>query len=385
MIIRALFLFLLIAFPAAGESSAKLVYLGIENDPYYEPQPLYTGLSLRDIKRPIDGVRLGLRESRVLSRALDIKFELEEILISREGVAEAVREIQTTQPIAVLLDLPSELIRTALEQAGPEDLYINIRDRSDRWRRNSCQKNLLHTIPSYAMLSDALAQYLRFRGWTDVLLLHGETETDLDQSNAARLSASKFGLRIMEERTFELTNDPRRRDRSNIALLTGGVTHHVVWLTDSEGDFGRYVPFATYAPRPIIGSEGLSPKAWHWTFERYGAPQLNQRFRRFANRDMTSEDWSSWIAVKSIIEAVRKAGTAKRGNVREALLSAELSIDLYKGVPGNFRSWNGQLRQPILLPTHNAVIAVAPLDGFEHQFSTLDTLGLDEAESSCER
>ena len=50
----------------------------------------------------------------------------------------------------------------------------------------------------------------------------------------------------------------------------------------------------------------------------------------------------------------------------------------------SFRPWSGQLRMPILLTTDNAVIDIAPLDGFLHQTNTLDSLGQDEAEFECE-
>lgn len=373
--------------PATAQDAARVVYLGLVDDPYYEPQKLYTGLSLRDRDRPLGGARLGLRDSSVLGRALGVDFILDEVLVPPEGLSEALGALRAgqtqTQPLAILLDLPADLMGQALAEAGPDALFINIRDRSDVWRGASCTRALLHAMPSFAMLSDALAQHLRARGWTDVLLLHGQTPADAEQAEAARRSAAKFGLRVVDDRAFELTNDPRRRDQSNIALLTGGVRHDVIWLIDDEGDFGRYVPFATFSPRPVVGSEGLTPTAWHWTFERYGAPQLNQRFRRRADHDMAAGDWAAWLAVRAVAEAVVKVGSAERKDVHQALRSQDLSIDLYKGVRGNFRDWDGQLRQPILLVTHNAVIAVAPVEGFEHQFDTLDTLGADRAESGC--
>lgn len=371
--------------PAAAQDVVRIVYLGLAEDTRYEPKPVYTGLSLKDIERPVAGLQLAFRDTRVLGRALGVRFELEEVLTSKEALAEAIRSEQASAPLAILLDLPPEPMAMAVGLAGPGDLFINIRDPSDRWRGTECATALLHTAPSYAMLNDALAQYLRARGWSDILLLHGATGADLEQVEAARRSAAKFGLKIAEERAFELTNDPRRRDQSNIALLTGGVRHDVIWLIDSEGEFGRYVPFATYDARPVVGSEGLTPQAWHWTFERYGAPQLNQRFRRISDRNMTSEDWSAWVGVRVLVDAVAQAGTAERAAVHDALLSQDLSVDLYKGVRGNFRDWDGQLRQPLLLATHNAVISVAPVEGFEHQTDTLDTLGTDRPESLCQR
>lgn len=359
------------------------MYLGIEGDLRYEPQRLYTGLLLRDRHRPLDGARLGFRDSRVLGRSLGVSFELEEVLATQENLEDALRAVHETDPLAILLDLPLEAMEKALADARQNDLLFNIRDGSNRWRAENCATNLFHTPPSRAMLSDALAQHLRARGWTDVLLLSGPTEEDAKQVENVRRSAAKFGLRIAQEISFEQTNDPRRRDRSNIALLTGGVRHDVIWLVDDYGDFGRFVPYATYDARPVVGSEGLRPVAWHWTFERFGAPQLNQRFRRLAGRDMASEDWAAWVAVKSIVEAVTKAGTSERTAVGQALRYPNLYVDLYKGVRGSIRDWDGQLRQPILLATDNAVINVAPIDGFEHQLDTLDTLGVDRSESAC--
>ena len=54
-----------------------------------------------------------------------------------------------------------------------------------------------------------------------------------------------------------------------------------------------------------------------------------------------------------------------------------------KAPPGSFRRWNRQLRQPILLHTHNAVIERAPLPQFLHATNHLDTLGLDQPDSDC--
>ena len=65
------------------------------------------------------------------------------------------------------------------------------------------------------------------------------------------------------------------------------------------------------------------------------------------------------------------------------MTSDDFTFDLYKGTPGSFRAWNHQLRQPVLLHTHNAVIDRAPLPGYLHQHNHLDTLGLDAPENRC--
>jgi ABC transporter substrate binding protein (PQQ-dependent alcohol dehydrogenase system) len=384
MIARALAAFLLLAVPAAATDAIRIVYLGLDGDSYYEPQPVYTGLSLKDRPRPVEGVLLGQRDTRVLGRALGLSFEFEEVFLKGEDApSDVLADLSAEGATAVLLDLPGDEMRSALSGAVAGDIVINIRDGSAGWRDADCVAGLFHTIPSDAMLSDALAQHLKARGWDRVLMLVGPHQDDAADAETARRSAAKFGLTIAEERAFVLANDPRQRDQSNLDLLTGGVRYDVVWLVDSEGDFGRFLPFATHDPRPVVGSEGLRPLAWHWTLERYGAPQLNQRFRRLADRDMTSGDWAAWVAVRAVAEAATAAGSAEKSAIREALSSPDLSVDLYKGVRGNFRSWNGQMRQPVVLATHNAVIGIAPLEGFTHQTDVLDTLGLDREESRC--
>ena len=65
------------------------------------------------------------------------------------------------------------------------------------------------------------------------------------------------------------------------------------------------------------------------------------------------------------------------------MLSEDFRLDGFKGAILSFRAWNGQLRQPIPLVHPRALVALAPMDGFLHRRSLLDTLGLDEPESRC--
>ena len=58
-------------------------------------------------------------------------------------------------------------------------------------------------------------------------------------------------------------------------------------------------------------------------------------------------------------------------------------MDTYKGFQSDFRPWNNQLRQNLLISVSNAVIARAPIDKFEHAINDLDTLGIDEPENEC--
>ena len=371
---------------ARAAESLNFVYLGRDADPEYQPTKAYTGLVLRDRKRPLDGARVALRESKITGRALGLRFKLEEAMLAPGAdAAAAVRKLAAETGAGVfLLDLPFEdLARTARALEAAPLVLFNVRHGDDALRGAACAPGLFHTLPSDAMLMDALAQYLKHMTWQSVLVLQGEEPGDARLVAAFQASAKKFGLEVAQVRPFTLGNDPRERDRNNIRLMTALADYDVVFLADTLGDFGRYVPFQTLLPRPVVGTEGLIAGARHWTYERHGAPQLNQRFEKRAGYRMTATQWAAWAAVRAVVEAIARTGQSDAAALRAYLVSEEINLDLYKGNPGGFRPWDNQLRQPILLHTHNAVIARAPLDGFLHQTNNLDTLGADRAQSPC--
>ena len=68
--------------------------------------------------------------------------------------------------------------------------------------------------------------------------------------------------------------------------------------------------------------------------------------------------------------------------VQNYLLSSKFGLGAYKG-KSFFRSWNGQLRQPILLAAPRSMVSVSPQEGYIHPLSELDTMGKDQPESTC--
>ncbi len=370
---------------AATKETVSFAYLQRENDPAYVQHRSYTGLVLRDRTPPLAGAKTAMRESRVIGRSIGVKFELRESMLGvDEDVIDALTALIGEGVRFFLLDLPlQDVTRAAGALADRDVILFNIRHGASELRGRDCSPVLFHTAASDAMLMDGLAQFLFKRNWTDVLVLEGEEEPDLVLSAAFQASARKFGLNVVEVRPFVLSNDPRVRDQTNVALLTGDADYDVVFLADTLGEFGRYVAYQTYHPRPIVGSEGLIAGAWHWTWERHGAPQLNQRFDHIAKRHMKDADYAAWAAVKSVVEAMVRTESHEPASLRDYLMSEAFILDTYKGAPGNFRPWNNQLRQAVLLHTHNAVVARAPFEEFLHQTNTLDTLGEDQPETEC--
>jgi ABC transporter substrate binding protein (PQQ-dependent alcohol dehydrogenase system) len=286
----------------------------------------------------------------------------------------------------VLLDLPDDAIQTALATApaalGPS-IFFNIGSGLDALRGTACLPNLLHTYPSEAMRGDAIAQYLAARSWTQTLLLFGPRPQDKLQQDAFMRAAKRYGVKVGKSTQFKLSTDPRERALSNVRLLTNDKAYDVVAVVDSDGEFARGVPFNTQWPRPVVGANGLTALAWHPQGDLNGGPQLSRRFVRAARRPMAGQDWAAWAAVKALVGVLTESPKATLPEQLKLLRSGQVAVDGFKGPRLTFRAWDGQLRQPVFLAHGDGVAAVAPLEGVLHPTDILDTLGVDEKESTC--
>ncbi len=387
---RILLLLFLLLVPglAAAQQTVTFGYLGLEKDPRYARLKTYANLVLRPAIDPVDGAMTAMRDARIVGRALKMKFALE---VVREKDPEALlaafdKLYEERETRFFLVDLPGPALAEFAARLRDRDvLLFNISATDPELRGEKCQANLLHVIPSRNQLMDGLAQFLAQKQWREVLVLVGPREEDKVLADTFIASHKRFGGKLAERREFLPTNDPRAREQNNIRLLTSGVDYDAIFVADSRTEFGRFIPYNAYLPRPVVGSVGLVPSAWHWASERFGSPQLNQRFERQVKRKrkMSDFDWAAWTAVRSLLEAITRTKSADLTTVREALLAPDARLDVYKGAPASFRTWDHQLRQPILLHTSDAVIAYAPLSQFLHARNTLDTLGVDEPMSAC--
>lgn len=361
-------------------------YLELAGDSRYSERSAYARIQLRSNTRPLAAAEVALEEARMTGRIVGTEFALERYRGDNlQALLSKVEQWVSEDAIHfILLDLPADVLaRLAAKTRGQDLLLFNVSAAQGELRRSECQAQLMHTLPSQAMHTDALLQYLVSKGWRKLLVLEGPLATDAELVKAFQHSAKRFGAELVAIKPFELGNDPRRREGNNIALLTAGESYDAVVVADSEGEFGRYVPYQTKSARPVVGTTGLVPSAWSWVWERHGAPQVNQRFNEHAGRNMAATDWAAWVAVKAIVQSALRSRSTGFLEVAQFLKSDELRLDGAKGPALSFRRWNNQLRQPILLATHDAVIARAPLEGFLHPRDTLDSLGDDEAESLC--
>jgi ABC transporter substrate binding protein (PQQ-dependent alcohol dehydrogenase system) len=217
-------------------------------------------------------------------------------------------------------------------------------------------------------------------------MLVGQEPRDTEIADSFAASAERLRIDIVDRRVFTLSTDPANREENNTMLVTGGVDYDVVFVADSVGEYARYLNYATQLARPVIGSTGLTAEEWHWSWVRDGASQVTLRFQRAAEggRPMTGYDYGTWVAAKAILTAYAKARSEDPAEIATYLKGSRFQIDGSKGYRMNFRPWDQQLRQPMVLHTSDAIIADAPFPEFLHQENVLDTLGTDKPESACQ-
>ena len=333
----------------------------------------------------LSGAEVGLDDNITTGRFLGQDYELVVTSVPEDGdFAAAMREALADTDL-IVLDAPAEQVLEAADLPEAQDALLFNAGASDvALRDGSCRANVLHSVPSYAMRADALMQFFVKRRWEEIALIAGERADDQAWADTLEASATKFGLSLGERKTWAFDADMRRNAAQEVPLFTQDLgDYDVLLVADAADDFARYISFNTWQPRPVAGSEGLRPMTWHRVVEQWGAAQLQNRFTEHAERDMQSRDYATWAAVRSIGEAVTRTGAADAPTLRAYMLSEDFELAGFKGRPLTYRTWNGQLRQPIPLVHERALVAQAPLEGFLHQNTELDTLGLDEPESGC--
>lgn len=338
------------------------------------------------------GAALGTADNATTGSFMGQTFVTETVTASPETVeAEMQRLLDAGVPYIVTLADAATTVRLA-DMAGDRALVLNAKATDDSLRGKDCRANLLHTAPSDAMLTDALAQYLVWKRWTNWFLIEGSHPEDQALAAAYRRAAVKFGATIVEERVYEDTGGARRTDSGHVQVqkqmpvfTQSAPGHDVVIAADRAGVFAAWLPYHTWDARPIAGSAGLIPESWSPAHEAWGGTQFQTRFEKSAGRGAWDEDFQVWTALRVIGEAATRTKGGDYAMMHDFILSDQFDLAAFKGQKLTFRDWDGQLRQPILLVAGNVVASVSPQEEFLHQVSQLDTLGIDRPETECKR
>jgi ABC transporter substrate binding protein (PQQ-dependent alcohol dehydrogenase system) len=376
--------------PARDEAAAlRIGYVGPQGE---TPAPF--GIPGKTIKEEgLAGALLGIADNETTGKFIGQNFELVPQLLNSDGEpAAAIRALAERGVKVIVANLDAPELLQAAEAAGERSVtLLNVRAPDDALRNEQCRAEMLHTIPSRAMLTDALAQYLAWKKWQRWFVVVGPTPSDRRYADNLRASAKKFGAQIVVEKdwTFQTTN--ARADTGHVTLqteipsFTRAADHDVLIVADEARAFGDYLLGRTALPRPVFGTAGMVATGWSPINTEWGALQLQNRFSKRFGRDMTAIDYAAWIAARSIGEAATRTRSMEPEAILQYLRGAEFVVSGFKGRGQSFRPWDGQMRQPILIAAPNLLVSASPQPGYLHRVSELDTLGTDREESKCRK
>lgn len=338
----------------------------------------------------LQGARLALADDQTTGRFIHQTYRLrEQVEPDEAGVLEAFKRLASDGQRVFVTDLPTPLLLRVADLPEAKDATIlDATDQDDELRGVSCRRNVLHVLPSRAMLADALMQYLSVKRWRNLLLVTGPHDADRAFADALRRSAHKFALRLVDDKPWTFDPGAKRTDtghfaiQAEVARFTQGLSYDMLVVADTEGEFGDDLAYRGTDPRPVAGTQGLVPTAWARPFEQWGGTQLQSRFLKLAGRWMTDRDYGAWMAVRAVGEAAAR-GSADPAKIGTALRGPGFELAAFKGSRLTFRAWDGQLRQPVLLADARSLVSVSPQPGFLHEHSELDTLGIDQPETQC--
>lgn len=367
-----------------------------------QQQKLYVAIGYLEILQPLPptlsnldeipedeglaGAELAIVDNNTTGKFLGQDYQLETVVVDEggDGIEEA-KTLLAKSGVLVLKASAAQIAAIAALQEAKEAILFNAMARDISLRDEACLANVFHTIPSRAMLADALSQFANKKKWANWVLIEGPLENDKAFARAIENSAEKFRVNLVAKKEWRFDADMRRNAAQEVPLFTQDFPDHdMLIIADEANDFARYAMYNTWLPRPVAGSEGIIASAWSASVEQHGAAQLQSRFQELAERDMRPVDYAAWAAIRSIGEAVTRTQSTDNQDLRAYMLSENFQLAGFKGRPLTYRNWNGQMRQPIPLTHPGAVVALTPLEGFLHQFNELDTLGIDQPESNCE-
>lgn len=368
--------------PSPAVQLIDIAYLSQSQNP---PTETLSNLDPFVAEKGSQGAELAIKDNNTTGEFTHQKFALHKFIVPADGnVNEIFKANIATKFSYVITNLNTENTLAVSDlNKNSDTLFFDAGNIDDALRNQQCRANTLHILPSRAMKADALAQYMMKKKWTKWFLVIGNTPEDTFFADALKRSAKRFSMKIVTEKKWEHTFDARKTAQSDISVFTQSNDYDVLVVADEQGLFGEYLAYRTWLSRPIIGTQGLIATSWHPTHDLWGATQIQHRFYDLAKRNMEEQDYGAYLAVRAIGEAATRTKSNELKTVRDYLKSPQFTLQGYKGNALSFRAWDGQLRQAILLAAPRSLVTVAPIEGFLHPKTELDTLGFDEKESGC--
>jgi ABC transporter substrate binding protein (PQQ-dependent alcohol dehydrogenase system) len=372
------------------------VPIGYIREAAEQPRPA-SRMDLEPADAGVAGAELAIGENNAGGKFVGDLYTLDVKTVTPKKAVEALEKLYDSGHNYILVDASADTLLELADWAkGKDILLFNIRATDVSLRQEDCRANVMHVAPDRYMLADALAQYLVIKKWTNWLLVHGSTPGDLAYADAIKRAAGRFGATIVDTREYKDISGGRRDDVGMIppgkqasadSTFAADPDYQVIIVADEDQLFGPFMPYRGGGkPRPVAGTTGLVATTWSPGHEKWGATQMNNHFQRDYKRLILPIDYQAYVAARTIGEAVTRKHGEPFAEVADFVHSDQIQLAPFKGIKQQFRPWDGQFRQPLLIATDKVPVSISPQKGFPHASHPdieVDTLGIDEPESAC--
>lgn len=384
-----------VAAPASDTGDAEaLTHVRVHYLTRQYPEPIPLSYAERPVTdKGILGARMYMKQANQSGAFVGMTFDLIETVVPEDGdIVAKAKDIFKDGDALIVADLePKDLLAVADMPEAKNSVIFNVRSSAEHLRQEDCRINVFHIVPDWAQRADALGQYLIVKKWPRWLIVHGDSEADKDYVAMIQRTAKRYGAEIVGEIRYPYPPGARNTDsgyqqvQAQIPMVTEQTPDHdVIWAIDSEDFFGDLLPYRTYRPDLVVGTQGMQALAWDKSYTEYGAMTFQNDLFKLAKRDATERDYTAWLGVRAVTDAAMRAGKTTVADIKAFMLSPDFNLEGHKGVALNFRPWDHQMRQPIILGGGTrTIVSKSPQEGFLHEKNVTDTLGFDEPETLC--
>src|SRR4051812_25797411 len=256
--------FLSLTIVAAAEPAIREVRIGMIARKPPPPPPAFRFDAVPE-DEGFAGARVAIKENNTTGAFTGRRYVLDEAPLKEgEPSAETARKLIEGGAGFLLVNLPADdLIGVADAVRGRDAIVFNVGAPDDRLRGADCRANVFHIVPSRAMLTDALAQFLAFKRWRKLFLIVGPKAGDKLYAEAMKRSARKFGLVVSAEKTWEFGplvqtkgDSPAQADA---LVFTRGADYDMAVVAGGDRGFWGYLPPPAVGPPPGGGTPRLRP------------------------------------------------------------------------------------------------------------------------------
>ena len=226
------------------------------------------------------GARLGQMDDATTGKFLNQDYDLVETIVPADGdLAAAARKLITDGRKLFIADLTAKDLLTLADLPEAKGVVIlNVRAREDDLRESNCRANVLHVAPSYAILADALTQYLLTKHWLNWFLVTGPAADDKLYAAALQNAAKRYRANLVGQKDWTFDPGSRRSDTGHEAIAGEVVgftsnlpAYDILLVADTQDQFGEYFQYRTQQARPVAGTQGLAVVTWTRAMEEWGA------------------------------------------------------------------------------------------------------------------